>query len=132
MTLFAKAVAISILAGLLAALPFAVLFAIGADFSFAVFAGLRYLAFGVGASLLVGLPISLVVFQIVRRDPNFMLHDLMLIANGVGVILAAVIAFWSGWLAIFFLGIPVIIAANVFAILGWRKILEPYQAAHHA
>ena len=128
----ARAVYVAVIAGVIASVPIAILFSIGMDAELIFTAAIRFLAFGIGASLLVGLPIALLVFQFIRRDPNFMLHDLVLIANGTGIILATIAGIWSDWMGVFFIGIPTIIAANVFALLGWRKILEPYQAEQHA
>ena len=128
----ARAVYVAVIAGVIASVPIAILFSIGMDAELIFTAAIRFLAFGIGASLLVGLPIALLVFQFIRRDPNFMLHDLVLTVNGTGIILATIAGIWSDWMGVFFIGIPTIIAANVFALLGWRKILEPYQAEQHA
>ncbi|WP_372520078.1 hypothetical protein [Qipengyuania sp.] len=123
---------VSLVAGILATLPFAILFSYGMDASLALFAGTRYFGFGIGCSLLIGLPVSLAVFQIIKRDPDFSFGDLMLVANGAAIILATLLGLFSGWFAVIFFGIPTILAANVYAILGWRKILGPYQAEQNA
>ena len=127
MTLFAKAVAISIFAGVLAALPFAALFAIGMDLPFAVFAGLGYLAFGVAASMVIGLPIAALVFKLIKSEQSFDRMHLILVANGTATMIATLLGVLDGWFGAFFLGLPTFLAANVYAIAGWRLILRSYR-----
>ena len=124
MQLFVKAVAIAISAGAFAALPFAVLFTMGMDFALILPAAVSYFAFGIGASLVVGLPIALVSVKLVRSDTNFGRAALFLTANGAAVVIAAILALFQGWFGAFFFGLQVIVAANVYAIAGWRYILR--------
>ena len=125
--IFAKAVAISLLAGLLAALPFAVLFAIRMDFHLAMFVGFRYLAFGVAASAIIGLPIAMLVFKLIKDDQSFDRSHLLLVANGAALVITTILGILSGWFGAFFLGLPTFLAANVYAIAGWRMVLRNYR-----
>lgn len=119
-----KALAIAIFAGALAALPFAVLFTIGMDLSLIFSAAARYIAFGVFGSLVVGLPIALLIFRLIRSDRNFGKAELILTANGVAIVFAAILALSDGWFGAFLFGLPITVAANVYAIAGWRYILQ--------
>lgn len=123
--LLPKAIIVSLLAGVLATLPFAILFTLEMDASLRLFVGLRYFAFGVSSALLIGLPIALVTFRLVGRDSGFGLGKLIFVANGVAIILVAFLAMVAGWFGVFFFGIPVALAANVFAIAGWLLIMRP-------
>lgn len=127
MTLFAWAFSIAVLAGALGALPFAVLLTMGMDLPLIAAAVLRYLAFGIVASLIVGLPIALLVFKLTRSDQNFGRAEVFLTANGAAIVIATILAIFAGWFGAFFLGLPVFLAANVYAIAGWLFILRDYR-----
>ena len=122
-----KSVMIAALAGAVATLPIAIMFSFGMDPMLAIAAALGLVGYGVGLSFLVGLPISLLVFQVARHNQFFSIQNLVMIANGVAACLTGVAALFAGWMAIFLVGVPIFIAANIYAVAGWRQIVEPYQ-----
>ena len=122
-----KSVMIAALAGAVATLPIAIMFSFGMDPMLAIPTGLALVGYGVALSFLVGLPIALLVFQIVRHNQFFSIQNLFMIANGAAVCLTALAALFAGWMAVFLLGVPIFIAANIYATVGWRQVVEPYQ-----
>ena len=130
--LLTKAILISILAGSLAALPFAILFSLEMDASLRLTVFLNYLAIGIGGALLIGLPTSLLVFHFTKEDAGFGLSKVLLVSNGIAITIVFALGGMAGWFGAIFFGIPTVLAANVFATTGWILILRPYRRAMNA
>jgi hypothetical protein len=53
------------------------------------------------------------------------LGKILVVANGVAILLVFLVMVAAGAFGAFFYGIPIVIAANVYALAGWRWIVRP-------
>ncbi len=80
----------------------------------------------------VGMPVSLLTYFLARRHLMQSPMTLFTIASLAGVMMILVcLVFGDGFLALMF-GVPSLIAALVFATLGWFWILKPEREAANA
>lgn len=78
--------------------------------------------------LLIGLPIALELFAFVRRQPEIKPIHLVSWASLAATFLVIPISATGGTLGSMMFGIPLFIAANVFAVAGWFLVLKRMRA----
>ncbi|WP_095010912.1 hypothetical protein [Tsuneonella mangrovi] len=90
----------------------------------------NYIEFAMAGSFLIGLPVAIGIFFGFRELPDFRFPHLLLLANFIAALLIFIIVGMSGAFGAVFLGVPILFAANVFAIAGWFMVFRPYQMKH--
>jgi hypothetical protein len=126
--LAAKVFLVAVLAGLASGLPIATLLTWDLDFGLRLNAIARLLSLAMVGSFLIGLPVSLLTYQLLKADQQFGIRTLVLIANVAAVIVASLAGAAAGVFGLVFFGLPILIAANVFAVAGWLFIVKPTRA----
>ena len=76
-------------------------------------------------NLLIGLPVALLVYRMARNSPDFGLWHLVGLANAIVLCLVIVLFSAGGAFGVIFFGIPMLMAANAFAIMGWFLVFKP-------
>jgi hypothetical protein len=110
------------MAAVVAWLPMAILLTQDTDSDLAIGLAARLLLLPMIGSFLIGLPLALLVL---RQSSNLHFRKLLMIANGAGMALVFVSFLFGHVFGAFFYGLPSILAANAFAILGWLLIVRP-------
>ncbi len=126
-----KAIFIALIAAVPAGLVAAIFFNIGLGESLTP--GLMYFCIVISAllSLIIGTPIFLLSFYIIRQYADFHFGNVLLIANLAAFLLSLFMVIFAGWLVALLVAMAIFVAANLFAGLGWHIVLKPYQAKHH-
>ena len=129
--MFGKALIIALCAAIAAWLPVAMLFAfaagMGVDDLQAVL--IRFFSFAALGSFAVGLPVALLTFQLAGHQLASKMSNVFVAANLGGVMLLLVTALLGETFGALFYGLPCVIAANIYALLGWFWILKPMREA---
>ena len=119
LAVLAKSLVIALIAGVVAWLPYAAMNAGDGGLTFTL------LPLALLGSFAVGLPIALLCLFLagkqLRRSPS----TVFLMANCAGFVLLTSSALLGDEFGLIFLGVPSIIAANIFAALGLFWILKP-------
>ncbi len=76
-------------------------------------------------NFLIGLPISLDAYNYLRRHRKLTYRSALKVANLASGFLLLLLAASMGIVAIALYGVPILIAANVWAICGWRWVARP-------
>ena len=121
----ARVFAVGLAATVAGSLPWILLSAVSVDenlqLSDALMLPLEFSAIG---NFLLGVTISLTVLYFLKQG-QVRLSTLLIAANVIGGILAFLtfaVGLYAGFL---FLGLPILISANAFAILGWSWVIKP-------
>ena len=128
-SLFGRMGLTALAAAALSGLPVALLLTIDAPIEYKAPAIARYLVLALAGNFLIGLPLAYWVFVALRDNPDFGMGSVIIIANAIAVIGLLLLIMIGGAFAAVFLGIPVIIAANAFALVGWFLVFKPYRVA---
>jgi hypothetical protein len=91
----------------------------------------RMLLLALAGALVVGLPSAVLMFWLIKDDAQFGFWKLALVANGFVIFLVSILALFPGSFAVVFFGVPTVLAANAFTVVGWFLVLKPYRAAAH-
>ncbi len=121
--LFAKSLVIAFAAAVAAWLPWVLVIGGDADSSLQLFA-----VAAVG-SFAVGLPIALLTYYLAGEQLRQSAVTVFMIANMAGVMLLLVTMVLGQVFGGFVFGVPSLIGANVYAVLGWFWILKPQRDA---
>jgi hypothetical protein len=126
-----KAVLVAFVATCISGLPVAILLTWGMRPDYVANAVLSCLYISALGNFVIGLPIALAVFPFARGDLR--LAKLVVIANVFGMAFVALVTAQGDFFVTLFYGIPILLAANTFAVVGWRLIIRPtYQTLEHA
>ncbi len=93
---------------------------------------LNLLFFSLPASLLIGLPIAFLSFVLAQERLQGSPGTIFLMANLAGVVMLLTCYALAGLLFVIYFGGPAVIAANVYAVLGWFWVVKPMGAAQSA
>lgn len=126
LVLFAKSLLIAFAAAVAACLPWVLV--IGGD----AVSSIRFLAVAAMGSFAVGLPIALLTYYLAGEQLRQSAGTVFMIANMAGVMLLLVTILLGQVFGGFVFGVPSLIAANVYAVLGWFWILKPQREAQNA
>ncbi len=129
--LLAKSCAIALIAGLAAWLPMAILLTVDMDANLALPAAVRMLPLALLGAFAVGLPIALLTYVLSGSHLRGSAYPVFLAANLAGMVLLTVTFLLGHLFGVFLFGLPTLVAANVFALLGWFWILKPVPEAQH-
>jgi hypothetical protein len=118
---FGKFVVISFAAAVGAILPWIVLgFQLDDPFGW-----LWLLVFSLPPTLIIGLPVAFLCFVLTHRKIANSPGIVFLMANLAGVVMVLTCYFAFGYNSMFSFGLPAVLAANVYAILGWFWVVKP-------
>lgn len=125
--LLLKLLAIAFVAAVLSWLPVAGSFWLGANeqHSWGIEMPLRLFPIALIGSFGVGFPIAALVYFLAKDQLRKAPGILFLIANLAGTMMILTSYFLTDASGMLLLGVPSLIAANVFALLGWFWILKP-------
>ena len=93
---------------------------------------MRLLPLALLGSFAVGLPIALLTFWLAGKELMQSPSPVFFAANLAGIMLIMVTFLLGDLIGAVFYGLPSLMAANVFAFLGWFWILRPLREASHA
>lgn len=128
LSLVIRSIIVAIAAALIVALPVAFLLTKGMDRSATIYQFRQIVAISLVGCIVVGYPISIFVFFRIADNVNFGLIRILGIANVVAILLAVLLFVLGGAFGVIFFGLPLIAAANAFAILGWFMIVKPHRS----
>ena len=129
LSLVIRSIAVAVAAALIVALPVASLLTIGMDWPATIYQFRQIATISLVGCIAVGFPISILVFFRIAENPSFGLIGILGIANMVAILLALLLIIFAGAFGVIFFGLPLIAAANAFAILGWFVIVKPHRAS---
>ena len=127
-----RSIIVAAIAAAVAGLPAAALLTIGLDAELRLLAVSRMMLLSLGGGFFIRLPLAILIFRVTKSDREFGFGKLALVANGVAIILIALLAAWSGWFGVVFFGLPSLLAANAFMVFGWFLVLKPYRIGRNA
>lgn len=130
--LIGKSVAIAVVAALVAWLPMAVLVTWDMDLELRVPTAIRLLSVSLLGTLAIGLPVTLLTYFLARKELEKSFKTVLLTANLAGIVMLLVTTVLGNLFGGFVFGIPSILAANTFAVLGWFWIIKPHRKTFHA
>ncbi|HQV02727.1 MULTISPECIES: hypothetical protein [unclassified Novosphingobium] len=116
------------IASVLSGLPMTVLLTSGGDPDYILSAATVYMGLAFAGSFLIGLPVALLVYRLARDFQDFGLWHLAGLANAIALCVGLVLFTGGGAFGVIFLGIPILLAANAFAIAGWFLVFKPERA----
>lgn len=120
---------ISVLAGVAAWVPAVFVFDTGPGSILPRYYTLRFLPVALAGSCGIGLPVAALCLYLagahLRRSPG----TVFLMANFAGAVLLLASYVLEQEFGLIALGVPSVIAANTFALLGWLWILKPQREA---
>ena len=116
------------IASVFSGLPMTALLTIGSDPDYIFAATSRYMGLAFAGNFLIGLPVAFLVYRMVRGSPDVGLWHLAGLANLFALGLVFVLFVTGGAFGVVFLGIPVLLAANAYAIAGWFLVIKPERA----
>jgi hypothetical protein len=116
------------IASLVSGMPMTVLLTSGGDPDYVLSAATQYMGLAFAGNFLIGLPVALIVFRLVRGLQDFGLWQLAGLANAIALVVVLVLFIGSGAFGVIFLGIPVLMAANAYAIGGWFLVFKSERA----
>ncbi|MGB3806093.1 MAG: hypothetical protein WA936_02730 [Erythrobacter sp.] len=93
--------------------------------------GIAFLYVALIGSFGVGLPVAGLVYWLARRELLRRPGLVFLIANLAGAVLALTAALLGDLFGLYAFGLPCLIAANTFALLGWLWIVRPAREKLH-
>ncbi|MEP1420639.1 MAG: hypothetical protein ABJK59_02580 [Erythrobacter sp.] len=127
-----KAALVAICAALIAGVPMSVLLTLDVDSGFKLEAASKLIGFALMGSVLVGLPIALLTYFLAAQRLSKSISIVLLAANLAGAMMVLACVALGGAFAALFLGLPSVLAANAYAVLGWFWILKPMAAARES
>ena len=119
---------VAIAAALIVALPVTSLLTTGMDWSFKLYQFKQIAVISLVGCIAVGFPISIFVFFKIADNVNVGLIRILGLANVVAILLSVLLFVLGGAFGVIFFGLPLIAAANAFAILGWFMIVKPHRS----
>ncbi len=128
LALLARAVLVTLLAAVISGLPMATLLTWGMEPGLRLFAAARLFLVAIIGSFLIGLPISLATYGLLNSNQQCGVWTLVVIGNLAAIALALLAGSAAGIFGLVFYGIPILIAANVFAVAGWFIVMKPTRA----
>lgn len=93
-----------------------------------LFVAARLFLMAITGCFMIGLPISLATYGLLQNNHQYGLWTLVLIANLAALALAFLAGSAAGIFGLVFYGLPIFIAANVFAVAGWFIVVKPVRA----
>jgi hypothetical protein len=127
MWLAGRSLLVTLIATALTGLPMAVLLTLEMDADLKLFQGAKYVFISLLGNLLIGLPMALFCYCFVLRAKDIGLGKLLLISNAIAIVLGFILFILGGNFSLLFLGLPVWLAANTFAVVGWFLVVKPQQ-----
>jgi hypothetical protein len=113
------------IASVCSGLPITVLLTIGGEPDYILEASVKYMGLAFGGNLLIGLPVALFVYRMARNSDNFGLWYLVGLANAIALCFVLVLFLTAHAFGVIFLGIPILLAANAYAVAGWFFVFKP-------
>ena len=111
---------VTIAAAVVAWLPMAILLTLDMETNLALYTAPKLFLLSLTGSALIGLPAALLLLRSLDRPS---LRNLLAWANAFGALLVFVTFVWGHAFGAILIGVPCVVAANAFALLGWLIVV---------
>jgi hypothetical protein len=127
MGLAARSLLVALIATAVSGFPMAVLVTLDVDQNLRLVQGIYLVFIPLLGNLLIGLPTALLLYRFVWRSKEIGLCKLLVASNAIAIVFAIILLVLSGTFGLLFLGFPIFLAANTFAVAGWFLVVKPQQ-----